>query len=829
MQRDNAEIERRCQEVIDVCANYAEDNPILAIHDVGAGGLSNAVPELLNDAECGGDIDLDLIPCADPSLSPMEIWCNESQERYVLGIAPDRLRQLEQICARERCPIAAIGTVTRERHLRVHSATSGVVAVDLPMEVILGKTPKMHRIATRSTLERPAVPIDDASLSEHALNVLRFPSVADKRFLITIGDRSVSGLVVRDQMVGPWQVPVADCAVTAAGYQGSTGEAMAMGERTPVALLNGPASARLAIGEAITNIAAARILRIQDLALSANWMAACGNGTEDAQLFDTVMAVGHEFCPALGIPIPVGKDSLSMTTRWTEEAHAFEVSSPVSLIVSAFAPVPDINKSLTPQIGSHDSPSRLIYIDLGQGAYRLGGSVFAQTQSQLGNRPPDVDDPELLRRFFEIIQTLNEAGYLRAYHDRSDGGLLTTLAEMAFAGRTGIGIEITSSVTAIETLFSEELGAVIEVDESDTDYVLDALRKGTRLPSEHVQAIGAPHADKAITIRVNGAEVLDLELTHALSAWSEVSYRMKALRDDPDCARQEFEACRTINAPGLRMETSFDQNERISQPYLNLDRRPKVAILREQGVNGQLEMAAAFMRAGFEAVDVHMTDLVLGTTDLDAFHVLAACGGFSYGDVLGAGTGWARSILNSEPVLEVFSNFFTRQQTLTLGVCNGCQMLSQLREIIPGAAHFPKFSPNQSEQFEARLAQVKIEDSPSAFFRGMAGSIIPVAIAHGEGRVELSPESASALEDERLVSLRYVEATGHPTHQYPINPNGSTAGITGLTSHDGRVTILMPHPERVFLRHQLSWCDRRWQAPESPWFRMFENARLFVD
>ena len=829
VQRDNAELERRCQEVIDACTARGDRNPILSIHDVGAGGLSNAVPELLDDAGRGGRVDLDAIPTADPSLSPLEIWCNEAQERYVLGLAPDDLDAFRRIAERERCPFADIGEVTAERQLVVTSPSRGVCAVDLPMDLIFGETPRMHRTAERAALEAPQA-LDTTGCARDALvEVLRHPTVADKGFLITIGDRTVSGLTVRDQMVGPWQVPVADCAVTAADYEGSTGEAFGVGERTPLALASGPASGRMAVAEALTNLAAARIARIEDISLSANWMAAAGDPSEEAVLFDTVNAVGRVFCPALGIPIPVGKDSLSMRTRWSDAGEDHEVTAPVSLIVTAFAPVADVTKTLTPVIGRSGTPSVLVYVDLGAGRYRLGGSILAQTDGIFGGEPPDADDPALLKRFFNAVQALNDAGYLLAYHDRSDGGLAVTLAEMAFAGRTGISVNVPSAAGVHETLFAEELGAVLEVPAEHETRVVEALA-GMLRNDAIVQVIGRPVADsRQLEIAVAGQPAVTLSLDEALNAWCETSYRMRALRDAPDCAEQEYAAATDSSRPGLELVTSFEADERPAAPFLIGRARPRVAVLREQGINGHREMAAAFTRAGFDACDVHMTDLAAGRLRLEDFRVLAAAGGFSYGDVLGAGTGWALGILERPELAEAFRAFFERPDTLTFGVCNGCQMLSQLKALIPGAAHWPRFGENRSERFEARLSLVEVTPGPAVMLAGMAGSRIPLAVSHGEGRADLDDAEARTLTSEGLAPLRYVEPGGGPAAaSYPANPNGSPQGVTGFTSRDGRALVMMPHPERVFLSRQLSWLDAGWRRFESPWFRLFENARAWV-
>jgi len=828
VQRDNAEIERRCQEVIDRCTALGAHNPILAIHDVGAGGLSNAVPELLHDSGRGGRIDLDAIPVADASLSPLEVWCNEAQERYVLGIAPDAMPTFARLAERERCPFADIGEVTAERHLHVRSERRAVTAIDLPMDVIFGQTPRLERTATRAVRQDVTAPPPSLTPNDVLTSVLRHPTVADKRFLVTIGDRTVSGLTVRDQMVGPWQVPVADCAVTASDYRGVTGEAMAIGERAPLAVFDGPASARMAVGEALTNLAAARIARLGDVALSANWMAAAGDTTEEAILFDAVQAVGRTLCPALGIPVPVGKDSLSMRTRWEDSDGVHEVSAPVSLVVSAFAPVTDVARTLTPRIARDDAARVLVYVDLGRGKYRLGGSIFEQTLGRLGSDVPDVDDAGLLARFFEAVQALNDAGYVDAYHDRSDGGLATTLAEMAFAGRVGVAVDLPSPAGVLATLFAEELGAVLEVPAEHESRVVDAL---TRMLGGDgiVHVIGrATPATTRLEITVNGEAAISMSLNEALSVWSETSWHIERLRDDPDCADEEYAAVTDAARPGLVLTTTFEQDDRPAAPFIDSGARPRVAILREQGVNGQIEMAAAFMRAGFDADDVHMTDLITGRVDLEHYRVLAVCGGFSYGDVLGAGSGWALGILNHPVLADTFHAFFHRPETLTLGVCNGCQMLSQLKSLVPGAGHWPRFRENRSERFEARLSQVEILPSNSVWLSGMAGSRLPLAVSHGEGRAELTDDAAADLVVRGLAPVRYVDPDGRPATRYPDNPNGSPDGLTAFSSDDGRALVMMPHPERVFLTRQLSWCDEHWVRTESPWFRLFENARAHV-
>lgn len=821
VQRDNPEMERRCQEVIDSCWTMGADNPIISIHDVGAGGVSNALPELVNDAERGAAFELRKVPSADPGMSPVEIWCNESQERYVLAIAPESVDLFDRMCARERCPYAVLGEATAERHLILNDELFGNQPIDLPMHVLLGKPPKMHRDSTRQT---PALTDLDLSISikDAAERVLSLPAVADKSFLINIGDRSVTGLVARDQMVGPWQIPVADCAVTSNSFHGCAGEAMAMGERTPLALIDAAASGRMAIGETITNLAAARILNISDIILSANWMAACGHGDEDARLFDTVKAVGMELCPALGICIPVGKDSLSMKTVWQENEEDRSVVSPLSLITTGFAPVADVRMTLTPQLRTDLGETDLILIDLGAGKNRLGGSALAQVTQQLGNTCPDVDDPARLKRFFQMLQLLNEAQAIVAYHDRSDGGVFTTLTEMALAGRTGIDITLDKADHA--SLFNEELGAVIQVKREDTERVLKALQSDASL-HDHVSVIGTLNDEKQLRISDQTGEVYAEDLHTLQSIWSATSYNMVTLRDNPATAEQEYTARCDMDDPGLSVSITFTPD---NTHMINSGAKPPVAILREQGVNGHVEMAAAFDRAGFQSTDVHMSDLIEGRITLDQFSGLVACGGFSYGDVLGAGGGWAKSVLFHENLKQQFADFFARENTFSLGVCNGCQMLAQLKSIIPGAENWPIFLRNQSEQFEARLVMVEVQESPSIFLNSMAGSKMPIVIAHGEGRTSYDQAQSEAAYDQKLVSLAYVDNHGEKTETFPANPNGSHMGITGLTTTDGRVTIMMPHPERVFLKKQFSYLSPEWKDENGPWMQMFVNARKWL-
>jgi len=828
VQRANPEMQRRCQEVIDSCWACSEENPILFIHDVGAGGLSNALPELIQDARRGGRFELREVPNDDPGMSPMEIWCNESQERYVLAVATKRLAAFVAICERERCPYAIIGEATRAKRLLLTDTHFGDTPIDLPISLLLGKPPRMLRTAARIEFQRPKLDLSQVSLSEAVQRVLRLPTVANKGFLITIGDRSVTGQVARDQMVGPWQVPVADVAIPLSDYTGITGEAMAMGERPPVALIDPVTSGRLAVGEAITNLAAAAVDRISDIQISANWMAAAGHPGEDAGLFDTVRALGLELCPALGVAIPVGKDSMSMKALWTDHAgHPQEMIAPLSLIVSAFAPVRNAWRTLTPQLRLNAGATDLILIDLGQGRNRLGASCLAQVYGQVGNAAPDLDDPRLLTGFFTAVQALNRAGLILAYHDRSDGGLFTTLCEMAFAGRCGlvINLDLSEPSDDLAMLFSEELGAVIQVRRTDTDAVLKLLEEHGLGSCGLV--IGTPQKSEDIRFRRRGTEILAASRAELQQCWSETSLHLQSLRDNPDCAREEFDRIADTTDPGLSVALGFDPTDDTAAPYILSGRRPRLAVLREQGVNGQLEMAAAFHQAGFECVDMHMSDILSERVELAGFRALVACGGFSYGDVLGAGEGWAKSILFNPRARDQFQAFFERQQTFALGVCNGCQMLSHLRELIPGADYWPHFVRNHSEQFEARLVMVEVTDSPSMLLAGMAGSRLPIVVAHGEGRAEFS-DAVDLSNGAPQVALRYVENNGGIAMRYPANPNGSPAGITGLTTSDGRVTIMMPHPERLFRTLQHSWRPDHWDE-YGPWIRLFRNARVWVD
>ena len=825
VQRQNPEIERRCQEVIDQCWQLGAENPIAFIHDVGAGGLSNALPELVKDGGTGGRFELREVPNAEPGMSPVEIWCNEAQERYVLAVNPDDIERFKAICSRERCPVAVVGEATEDKQIVVNDQHFENSPVDLPMSVLFGKPPKMHRSVEKRQLPVSHFITDEITIDEAVIRVLQHPAVASKSFLITIGDRSVTGMVARDQMVGPWQVPVADCAVSTVTYDSYAGEAMAMGERTPLALLDGPASGRMAIGEAITNICAARINNIKDIRLSANWMCAAGAEGEDENLYRTVQAVGMEFCPALGLTIPVGKDSMSMRTAWQEDNQNKSVTAPLSLIITGFSPVQDVRKTLTPELRKDRGSTRLIVIDLGAGANRLGGSILAQVYNELGDKAPDVDNPEHLKDFFGCMQVLNKRGEILAYHDRSDGGLFATLAEMAFAGRSGLSIELDSlEGDSLSILFNEELGAVIQVKNESAESIL------AEFDSLGIAAHPIGELNSLDTIRISrGGQLLFGQSRAELQEhWSRTSYHIASRRDNIDCVEQEFNRIASQD-PGLSASLTYDPAEDICAPYIQSGVRPKIAILREQGVNSHLEMAAAFDRAGFSAIDVHMSELLAQQRSLDEFVGLVACGGFSYGDVLGAGEGWAKTILFNSQLRDQFQHYFHRPETFSLGVCNGCQMLSNLKQLIPGAELWPRFVRNLSEQFEARFSLVKIEASPSIFLRDMAGSYMPIAVSHGEGRAEFVDQAAlSELKQSGQIALRYLENNLSVATQYPANPNGSPEGITGVTSADGRATLMMPHPERVYRTVLNSWHPDDW-AEDSGWMRLFRNARIFVD
>jgi phosphoribosylformylglycinamidine synthase len=822
VQRGNPEMQRRCQEVIDACWALGEDNPILSIHDVGAGGLSNALPELLNDGGHGGLLELRRVPSGDSGMSPMELWCNESQERYVLAVAPQALEAFTAMCRRERCPFAVLGQATGQRQLRVTDELLGAQPVDMPLEVLLGKPPRLSRDVRRSPCAGD--PFDPATIDSHEAlrRVLRFPAVGSKSFLITIGDRSVGGLVVRDQMVGPWQVPVADAAVTLSGFRSLSGEAMAMGERTPLAVVDGAAAARMAVAEAVTNLAGAGVRRLSDVRLSANWMAAAGEPGQDAALFDAVRAVGMGLCPELGIAIPVGKDSLSMKTVWQQDGAERVMRAPVSLIVSAFAPLPDVRGSLTPQLDLDCGDSRLLLIDLGDGKNRLGGSVLAQVHGRYGGAVPDLDSPGLLRAFFEVVQSLSGEGLIRAYHDRSDGGVVATVCEMAFAARCGVELDLPArGGNPNAFLFAEEPGAVLQVAASDLPEVLQRLEAAGLAGQVH--DVGRPVAGERLSIKLAGSHILEDSLPELQRLWSETSHAVQRLRDNPDCADEELQLNCDWRQAGLQPVLPFEPEQSPASAVIAAGARPRVAILREQGVNGHVEMAAAFDLAGFTAVDVHMSDLSTGRHSLSDFQGFAACGGFSYGDVLGAGRGWAKSILFHDDLRRQFEDFLADRGRFALGVCNGCQMLAALRELIPGAGGWPEFRVNRSEQFEARLSLVRIEESPSVFLAGMAGARLPVAAAHGEGRAEFADVTAEGVR----VALRYVDGNGEATERYPLNPNGSPDGITGLCNEDGRVTIMMPHPERTLRTVNFSWAPPEW-GEVSPWQRMFQNARRWL-
>jgi phosphoribosylformylglycinamidine synthase len=828
VQRGNPEMQRRAQEVIDVCWSLGDANPILLIHDVGAGGLSNAIPESVAQGSCGGRVDLRKVLSDEPGMSPLEIWCNEAQERYVLVIAPGQLEVFEQYCERERCPHAVVGRVTDDGQLTVEDPLLGAPPVDLPLDVILGKAPRMTRDVRRLVHAGDDFVPEALDVRESAYRLLRLPAIADKTFLVTIGDRSVGGMISRDPLVGPWQVPVSDVAVTISDYFSTHGEAMAMGERTPLALLDPAASGRMAVAEAVTNIAAADVRRIEDIRLSANWMAACGEPGEDADLYDTVRAVGEEFCPALGIAIPVGKDSLSMKTAWRADGADRKVVAPVSLIVSAFAPVEDVRRTSTPQLRTDRGETRLLLIDLGGGRNRLGGSSLAQVYGKVGRDAPDCESPALVRAFFSAIGKLRRAGLLLAYHDRSDGGLFVTLAEMAFAGNCGIEAELAPGAGSdAAALFAEELGAVLQVEAARETDIVDLLdRCGL---AGCVQPIGRVVTSDRLRICRAGRVLIDESRTDLRKAWSETTWRMQALRDNPECANEEYARMTDPTDPGLHAKLTFDPSEDVAAPMISRGARPGVAILREQGVNSHVEMAAVLHRAGFMPIDVHMTDLIAGRMRLDEFKGLVACGGFSYGDVLGAGEGWAKSILFNPRMRDEFSAFFERPDSFSLGVCNGCQMFSALKPLVPGAGHWPRFVRNRSEQFEGRVCLLEVVPSPSIFFAGMTGSIMPIAVAHGEGRAEFaSDQDLAACATSGLVSLRYVDNRDEPAERYPSNPGGSPGGMTGFTTTDGRVTILMPHPERVFRSVQNSWRPEHW-GEDSGWMRMFRNARAWVD
>ncbi len=843
VQRGNAEIQRRAQEVIDRCWALGPDNPIVSIHDVGAGGLSNAVPELAHTGGRGAHVDLRAAPNEEPGMTPREVWSNEAQERYVLAIEPHRLADFRALCERERCPFAVLGTATDDGRLIVRDPQFDNRPVDMALEVLLGKPPRMLRDVTRVKPDLSPIDLDAIDLEEACLRVLRAPTVASKSFLITIGDRTVGGLCARDPMVGPWQVPVADCAATLFGFTGYEGEAFAMGERAPLAVINPAASGRMALAESLTNLAAAPV-QLNRVKLSANWMAAAGYRGEDAALFDTVRAVALELCPELGVSIPVGKDSLSMRTTWHDEQGKHEVVAPLSLIVSAFASCDDVRQVWTPQLQRESEPTELVLIDLADGCNRLGGSILAQVYAQTGNEAPDVDHPQALRRFFDALAALRADSLVLAYHDRSDGGLFAAVCEMAFAGHCGVSINVDmlafdqsafdvdgaerrpeamlgrDRAHVLAALFAEELGAVVQIRAKERQRVLGLLRDH----GLHALLIGRVNDSDEIRIVRNAKPLFAKARAVLQRTWSEVSYRMQALRDNPDAAKQEFERIDDVSDPGLNPVVRFDPAEDVAAPFVQRGARPPIAVLREQGVNGHIEMAAAFDRAGFESIDVHMSDIIAGRVALDRFRGLVACGGFSYGDVLGGGAGWAKSILFNQRARDQFEAFFSRSDVFALGICNGCQMMSHLHALIPGAEHWPLFEKNASEQFEARLVLTEVLPSPSIFFRDMAGSRIPAPVAHGEGRVRFR---AATDRNNAIATMRFVDHAGEPAERYPANPNGSVAGLTGFTTADGRFTIAMPHPERTFRSVQMSWHPRQW-GEDSPWMRMFRNARVWI-
>jgi phosphoribosylformylglycinamidine synthase len=815
VQRANPEMERRAQEVIDRCANLGDDNPIISIHDIGAGGLSNGLPELVNDSGRGGRFELRNIPNDDNQMSPLEIWCNESQERYVLAIAPSSVELFSNICQRERAPFAVLGESTKEQELVLSDKLFENTPIDMPMSVLLGNPPKTSIDAATQDISLNPLDTSDINLDEAISRILQLPTVASKNFLITIGDRSVTGMVARDQFVGPWQVPVADCAISISDYVGYKGEIMSLGERTPLALCDANAAARMTIGESLTNMLGGYVEDIHDISLSANWMSASGHKGEDAKLFEAVKAVGMDLCPELGLTVPVGKDSMSMKSSWTEDGEDKSVTSPLSLIITAFSKTPDVRLQQTPLLDTN-SESELLLIDLGFGQARMGGSCLAQVYNQVGDIAPNLDDSAVFKSFFTVINQLNKDGLISAYHDRSDGGVITTLLEMAFASHCGLSI---TTDTNIENLFNEELGCVIQVKSSNKQAVNNALVTAGLEQCTH--SIATINTTDTIEIIENGKTAYSQPRAKLHALWSSTSYEISKLRDNPDCAQQEFDAI-SQSTNGIKTDLNFDLNQSIVTPYIKTNSKPRVAILREQGVNGQVEMGAAFNKAEFDAIDVHMSDILSGRISLEEFKGLVACGGFSYGDVLGAGRGWASSILYNSRAKDEFETFFNREDSFTLGICNGCQMISNLTEIIPGAKNWPSFSRNVSEQFEARFSSVKIGESDSIFLKDMAGSTMPIAIAHGEGKVNFNGNNPNN------IALQYVDHSGNTTQSYPHNPNGSDNAVAGVTNDSGQVTIMMPHPERVFRTVQNSHHPEDWDE-RSPWLRMFENARAWVD
>jgi len=815
VQRANPEMERRAQEVIDRCANLADDNPIISIHDIGAGGLSNGLPELVNDSGRGGRFELRNIPNDDKQMSPLEVWCNESQERYVLAIAPSSLDLFSDICTRERAPFAVLGESTKEQELVLSDELFSDTPINMPMSVLLGNPPKTSINAITQEINLNALDTSAIKLDDAINRILQLPTVASKNFLITIGDRSVTGMVARDQFIGPWQVPVADCAISISDYVGFKGEIMSLGERTPLALCDANSAARMTIGEALTNMLSGYVEDIHDISLSANWMSASGHPGEDSKLFEAVKAVGMDLCPELGLTVPVGKDSMSMKSSWTDDGVDKSVTSPLSLIITAFSKTPDVRAQKTPLLDT-DSDSELLLIDLGFDQNRMGGSCLAQVYNQIGNIAPNLDDSSLFKKFFTVINQLNKANLISAYHDRSDGGVITTILEMAFASHCGLDIETNAS---IEALFNEELGCVIQVSNANKSKVVAALAEAGL--ADCTSTIATINDSDTINITSNGKQIYSQSRAELHTLWSSTSYEIAKLRDNPDCAQQEFDNI-SQTTDGIKTDLSFDIDHSIITPYIKTNVKPKIAILREQGVNGQVEMGAAFDKAQFDAVDVHMSDILSGRISLEEFKGLVACGGFSYGDVLGAGRGWASSILYNARAKDQFETFFNREDSFALGVCNGCQMMSNLRDIVPGSQNWPSFSRNVSEQFEARFSSVKIGKSHSIFLNDMQDSIMPIAIAHGEGKASFSGNSINN------IALQYVDHQGNTTQSYPHNPNGSEQGVAGVTNDSGRVTIMMPHPERVFRAVQNSHHSKDWNE-RSPWMRMFENARAWID
>ncbi|HCX98205.1 MAG TPA: phosphoribosylformylglycinamidine synthase, partial [Gammaproteobacteria bacterium] len=809
--------ERRAQEVIDRCTNLGKDNPIVSIHDIGAGGLSNGLPELVNDSGRGGRFELRNIPNDDNQMSPLEIWCNESQERYVLAIAPSSLDLFSDICTRERAPFAVLGESTKEQELVLSDSLFDNNPIQMPMSVLLGNPPKTSIDARTPVDHLNALDASDIKLDEAINRILQLPTVASKNFLITIGDRSVTGMVARDQFVGPWQVPVADCAISLADYVGYQGEIMSLGEKTPLALVNAESAARMTIGEALTNMLGGYVEDIHHISLSANWMSASGHPGEDAKLFAAVKSVGMDLCPELGLTVPVGKDSMSMRSSWVENGEDKAVTAPLSLIITAFAKTPDARLQITPLLNT-DEASELWLIDLGFGQNRMGGSCLAQVYNQVGDVAPNLDDSAVFKSFFTVINQLNKDGLISAYHDRSDGGVITTLLEMAFTSHCGLDIQ--ANEQNIADLFNEELGCVIQVSNNNKDAVTQALM--TAGLSDCTRHIASINDTDSIQIQTNDEVLFEQPRAQLQSLWSSTSYEIAKLRDNPQCAEEEF-ASIIEDTKGLKTDLSFDHNQSISAPYIATNAKPKIAILREQGINGQVEMAAAFNKAEFDAIDVHMSDILSGRISLADFKGLVACGGFSYGDVLGAGRGWASSILYNASAKDNFQAFFERDDSFALGICNGCQMMSNLSEIIPGSEHWPSFNRNVSEQFEARFSSVKIGQSNSIFLKDMAGSIMPIAIAHGEGRAIFKGNQS-----DQHIALQYVDHAGDLTQTYPHNPNGSDNAVAGVTNDSGQVTIMMPHPERVFRAVQNSHHPKDWDE-RSPWLRMFENARAWVD